>query len=576
MTNMFSVSKNWMCTFTASPADRRKERPDARILESGRECVRLYCEPDRIRLEVRTYARDNALLLSAPLKETTKFQLIWRGYRVVLMTNDEEVDEEWPIGDCISGEMAVVETTSSLVQEMCLSDAPAEKEEPSRSFVGGQYYAPKQGEYNVGDCMPFFHDGVYHAYFLKDRHEHTSKWGLGAHQFAHISSQDLIHWESHPLAIPITHPWEGSICTGSFLFAKDKYYAFYAVRMSDYTSAKISWATSEDGIHYEKSEQYFTLEYPYETTSARDPEVFLGADGKYHMLVTTDYLAFPVAERRGCLAHLISEDLEHWEQLPPFYLPGYTDQPECADYFEWNGWYYLIFGNYGCGKYRYSKEPFGPWIKPENEIFDSPLYRVPKTAAFTDGRRIASGFVTLPTEGGSYAGNMIFRELVQHEDGTLSTKQVSEMLPPLQGESVSCELKADAIYAYQLEEVTDFTEETRLSIKAVPSDRTTTYGVALEVDGEQFELRVEPFRGRVSITPMHFSPYKEIYKNTLYNVKDLEQETTLSVVWHHGLLDLCVNGERTLICRVTDWAEQQKGKLSCFVKDGACRFEIEK
>ena len=57
----------------------------------------------------------------------------------------------------------------------------------------------------------------------------------------------------------------------------------------------------------------------------------------------------------------------------PFLVPGYTDQPECSDYFEWNGWYYLIFSNYGTAKYRYSRTPFGPWICPEQEILDGLL-----------------------------------------------------------------------------------------------------------------------------------------------------------------------------------------------------------
>lgn len=122
--------------------------------------------------------------------------------------------------------------------------------------------------------MPFSDQGIYHLFYLKDRHQHQSKWGKGAHQFAHISSTDLIHWQEHPLAVEITHQWEGSICTGSVIRADDTYYIFYAVRMMDGGSAKISWATSRDCIHFVKSEQYFTLTAPYETTSVRDPEVF--------------------------------------------------------------------------------------------------------------------------------------------------------------------------------------------------------------------------------------------------------------------------------------------------------------
>ena len=50
-----------------------------------------------------------------------------------------------------------------------------------------------------------------------------------------------------------------------------------------------------------KSEQYFTLQDPYEKTSARDPMVFQDEQGVYHMLVTTSLVDKP-EPRNGCLA----------------------------------------------------------------------------------------------------------------------------------------------------------------------------------------------------------------------------------------------------------------------------------
>ena len=567
-------SGQWVLSFTAESKAVLSDRPDGQILENGKGCISFFCEEKTLRLEIKTYSKDEPLFLWAPLNGKEKFELVWRGYRTELILNGETVDEEWPIGDCFRGDDLMFRDETGLITGLSFAPAEPETEEPSKIFTGAQFYAPKQGEYNVGDCMPFFHDGVYHAYFLKDRHSHQSKWRLGAHQFAHISSKDLIHWETHPLAVPITHDWEGSICTGSFLHAKGKFYAFYAVRMSDYTSARLSWATSDDGIHFTKSERYFSLDYPYETTSARDPEVFLGEDGNYHMLVTTDLLEGAPQGRTGCLAHLISSDLENWEQLPPFYVPGYTDQPECTDYFSWNGYYYLIFSNYGCAKYRYSKQPFGPWLKPEDEVLDGLLYRVPKTAAFTGNRRIACGFLTLAKDGRSYAGNMIFRELVQNKDGTLSIKQVPEMLSPFKGERLSGSLKSEDTSPYQMAPMGEMTEESHLCVTMKPSGRTTTYGLVFQTQKEAFELRVEPFRDKIVIAPLNTNPFDEHELRTIYHLPHLDQETKLELVWHHGILDLCVNDRRTLICRLTDWEERQKIELSCFVKDGECAFSL--
>ncbi|HIC17739.1 TPA: hypothetical protein EYO77_06470, partial [Candidatus Poribacteria bacterium] len=70
-----------------------------------------------------------------------------------------------------------------------------------------QYFKPSD-PFFVGDCMPFFHQGEFRLYYLLDENHHQSLGGLGGHQWAHASSTDLVNWDHHPLAIPITHDWE--------------------------------------------------------------------------------------------------------------------------------------------------------------------------------------------------------------------------------------------------------------------------------------------------------------------------------------------------------------------------------
>ena len=80
-----------------------------------------------------------------------------------------------------------------------------------------QYFKPP-GDFFVGDCMPFFHAGVFHLYYLLDEQHHQALQGLGGHQWAHASTTDLVNWQHHPLALPITAATEGSICTGTVFF----------------------------------------------------------------------------------------------------------------------------------------------------------------------------------------------------------------------------------------------------------------------------------------------------------------------------------------------------------------------
>jgi len=298
-----------------------------------------------------------------------------------------------------------------------------------------QYYKPS-GDLNVGDCMPFFHDGLFRLFYLIDEGHHHALGGLGGHQWAQATSRDLVTWTHHPLAIAITDEREGSICTGSVLYHAGTYYGFYATRMRDWTQ-HLSLATSRDGVHFDKVEPNPFASPPpgYSPYDYRDPCAFYSpADGRFHLLVTASLAAYAVPGRGGCLAHLVSADLACWEVREPFIIPGLPGAPECPDYFGWRGWYYLIFSNEGIARYRMSRGPFGPWLRPPVDTLDGPAARVMKTTAFTGDRRIGVAWIGTREgdrdDGGfQFGGNALFRELVQRPDGTLGASFVPDMAP---------------------------------------------------------------------------------------------------------------------------------------------------
>lgn len=352
-----------------------------------------------------------------------RFQIRFAGFSVRLYAGEERADEEWPLGETLPGPWEIY--MADAVDHLTLTAFEGYEEDPGHSFSGPFHHYNHPGtNTGVGDCMPFERDGRWCLYYLLDRRGHRSKKGLGAHQWAQVSTQDLKHWTLHPMAVPITEQWEGSICTGSLLQAADSIYAFYAVRMADGSPARLSWAESSDGVHFRKSGQYFSLKDPYEPVSARDPKVFMDAEGGFHMLVTTSIR--DAGRYGGCLAHLVSSNLREWSQLPPLIVPGYSDQPECSDYFEWNGWWYLVFSNFAVGRYRMARGPFGPWIRPVYDLLDATEVQVPKTAAFGN-RRFSSGFLARRPR--AYAGTAVTHELFQKPDGTLGVKHAEEMLP---------------------------------------------------------------------------------------------------------------------------------------------------
>lgn len=444
--------------------------------------------------ETERFGRDPAFefALTAP-EGGEEVRLCWYGYAFRLYVDGALQDEEWPLGDLPAGRWTV--RAAETVRNLSCAPADAVEPDPEAQFEGPfQNFVLPGHNTGVGDCMPFARDGRYCLYYLFDRRGHASKKGLGAHQWAQVSSADLRTWTVHPMAVGITEQWEGSICTGSLIQKEGRTYAFYAVRTSDGSPAQLTWAVSDDGVHFVKSGRNFALTAPYEPVSARDPMVFCDAGGLYHMLVTTSLA--DGGPYGGCLAHLTSANLEDWTQHPPFIVPGYADQPECSDYFEWNGWYYLVFSNFATASYRMSRQPFGPWIRPEADELDALEVQVPKTAPFGN-RRFSTGFLARRPR--TYAGNAVTHELYQREDGTLGVKQLEEILP--HSDPVACpagwELAAgDGRTARALPAVP---HGFRLKARMIPDRPGALMGLCIVVDGREYRIEMNPAARTVTI-----------------------------------------------------------------------------
>jgi sucrose-6-phosphate hydrolase SacC (GH32 family) len=213
------------------------------------------------------------------------------------------------------------------------------------------------------------------------------------------------------MAVPITDPTEGSICTGSWIACGGREYLYYTVRRGRGIPAPIRRSVSEDGYHFRKDEGFsFILPERYDRANARDPKVILGEDGRYHMFLTTVLRK----ENRGCLAHLVSDDNENWQEVEePILICDNAEHPECPDYFVYQGRYYLVYSLGGHARYRVSEQPFTGFREPGNPHI--PCEGVPKAAPWGD-RMVFTGFRYL---NGGYAGTMAFKAATAAENGEL-------------------------------------------------------------------------------------------------------------------------------------------------------------
>ena len=346
--------------------------------------------------------------LNAEVSVNDKITVVILDPRIELYVNGELKDEEWAygnrlfnFGDEISSEIDV-KITEYIIEK---------KEETNviGTFENAEGWYPGNGVF-VGDCMPYVRDNEYHVFYLKDRHHHGSKWSLGGHQWEHISTKDFKTWSIHPMAVPLTTSKDGSICTGSWIKDGDKEYAYYTVRMGRGIPAPIRRSVSYDGYHFTRDESFgFTIPDKYRTASARDPKVIKGKDGLFHMFLTTAL----IKEDKGCLAHYVSKDMEKWEDFgKPLYISETSDHPECPDYFEYNGKYYLVFSIQGVARYMVSDKPFEGFVMPDNPII--PCESVPKCAEW-QGKLVFTGFKRIV----GYAGSMTFKVATANEKGEL-------------------------------------------------------------------------------------------------------------------------------------------------------------
>lgn len=442
-----------------------------------------------------------------------------------------------------------------------------------------QYWKP-QGAFFVGDCIPFWHDGVYHLFYLLDENHHQGLGGMGGHQWAHVSTRDLRRWEHHPLALPLDLPFERSVCTGTPFAHAGRLYIYYATRLPDWRQV-LSRAVSDDGIHFTKLEPNPFAAPPdrYDPLHFRDPVVFEdeGGDG-YHMIVTAMLQNPPLKGRGGCLAHLTSPDLQAWRMQEPLLIPGYDDAPECPDYFCWNGWHYLLFSNHLTTRYRMSRNPLGPWLRPPVDILDSPLARVMKTAAFGDDRRIGAAWLGTRTgdcDDGrpQWGGNLILRELVQHPNGTLGTRLPPEPAPaageplPLTIRPLTARAAAEgrtlhlrAGEGLEGAAAAGIPHNVRILLDVQPASTGGTFGL---------RLRSQDFAGGYELAFLLPERMVKLHSETIYAVDGLDRPFTLEILAYEDILDVCIDNRR---CIVNRCPEQHGEQLHLFAQNADVAF----
>lgn len=303
----------------------------------------------------------------------------------------------------------------------------------------GTYYKPYVGY--VGDPMPFY-DPVaqdFKVLYLQDYRPNQETtyhpiWGLRTTDAASYTSLGEL------ISTGTASEADAAIGTGSTIYNESDglYYTFYTGHTSN--QEVVMMATSSDFEEWTKDRSFYLQgsDYGYSTTDFRDPFVFKGDDGFYHMLVST------YEGTKGTLAEFTSSDLKTWSHAGVFMTMMWDRFYECPDLFKMGDWWYLVYSEKlaAIRKVQYLKgrtldelkattaNDAGLWPDDHEGFLDSRGFYAGKTASDGTNRYI---WGWCPTREGNdntnvgaapdepeWAGNLVAHKIIQHEDGTLT------------------------------------------------------------------------------------------------------------------------------------------------------------
>ena len=356
-------------------------------------------------------------------EEKNNIRINCLGHKYQLIVNERLEDEDWPVIPII------LDGAECFCNNMQASIRGEASEELMPYKIGETTNISKLTSDGIdcffGDCMPLWHNGVYHLFYLYDRRRHGSKNGFAGHQWAHISTTDLINWKRHPFAVTIDCVEEATFRTGSVIYYNNKFYAFYVTLRTDGKPSPVTYSVSDDGDYFVKSGKNFYLDDRYDNVGLRDPQVFLDNDGRLNMFLVTK-MNCSDGTRKGCVLRFVGDDVDNWVQdEEPFWIIDIDEYPECVDYFCWNGKYYFSYCVHSVAHYMVSDNPFSGFKYVPHQLIGGNGFVVPKSAPFYD-RRIAAAFSWTPYFG--YAGELVFLEMLQEENGCLRFEIPRELI----------------------------------------------------------------------------------------------------------------------------------------------------
>ena len=297
-----------------------------------------------------------------------------------------------------------------------------EKQEASYEYKA--FFLPAlddAGQPYVGDTMPFYEDGVYYIYYLKEKGDSLkhSIYLTTTTDFVNYTEYDDVLLEATPGA---QDDWIG---TGSVVNVEGTYYLFYTGHTDgpmEYKE-KIMLAKGDSPLAFEKMPEWELIP-PNELGQKRDfrdPQAYYDPE--------TGNITLTVTAAQDGVARILKFTLSADLQNSTYDGIIFTDPTglfwnlECSDTFRiGDTWYITYSAQDDTLWYASSDAPYGPYGEPkrvDGKLFYAAKHVEDGENAYMVGwaRRSDAMFSTVGVT--DWAGNLAVQKIVQKEDGEL-------------------------------------------------------------------------------------------------------------------------------------------------------------
>lgn len=296
---------------------------------------------------------------------------------------------------------------------------------------------PRQANGNIGDVMPFYHDGVWNFFYL-----HDSPPNPGFHPWYRMSTVNFTEFTDHGEIIPVVHDLtsqELALGTGSVIEKDGTLFAFYTAhngRLLPKETFRLSISNDQMQTWTKQDFEIDPRDFGFDWYDFRDPHViFIPEKNQYYMLFTTRHLGL------GAIGYLVSDDLLNWtkESDGIYFLNNrfngtaqIDSNLECPTLWQFGGYWYLTFSDQKPNRqthYLYKKNFTDSWIKPSMGEFDGKGLYAGKVSA-SETQMILAGWISYDFNRNNeygWGGSFIAHELKQNANGTLYVDVISQV-----------------------------------------------------------------------------------------------------------------------------------------------------